>query len=72
MNYRNLSMDELTTFLTNEPDPDRFIEASKELVERIVDKKYHSQKEFDDAVEAAYEKGRTEMQRECQDAIENA
>jgi len=69
MNYRNLSMDELTTTLANEPNRDCFIEAAKELTERIVNSNFHSQSELDDAViearDEGIEEGRKEMRDEC-------
>ena len=53
MNYRNLSMEELTGVLINEPDRNRFIDASKIFIENFANGEYVSKEDHEAAIEEA-------------------
>jgi len=72
VNYRNHSMSELVTCLSNEVDPDRFIEAAKVFVQKFVDKDYVPRQLREDALDAVkgdsfgagYDEARTQCREE--------
>ena len=75
MNYRSLSLDELTGTLCNEPDRDRFIEAGKELTRRIINGDFMSKMDHDakleEAVDEAINTAESEVTSNCrQEALE--
>ena len=55
MNYQSLTMDELTGFLCNELDRDKFIDAAKELTRRIINGDFMSKMDHDAAMEIHWE-----------------
>lgn len=69
MNYHNYSLAEMVTVLTNEPDPDRFIEAAKVFVEKYVDVEHFTQDDMDTAKDAEYNKGYNAARIACQDEM---
>jgi len=71
MNYRNHSHMELLSVLTNEPEPNRFIEASKEFIQRYSSDKVYSQNQLDEAVIEAYSDGSGEGYQEARDNCRN-
>ncbi len=53
MNYRNHSMAELVQYLSNEADPDHFIEGAKTFIQKFVDGNYVPREIHDEVLEKA-------------------
>lgn len=66
MNYRNYTMDEMVSVLTNEPDRSRFIEATKAFIEKFVDGHWVTDDELRQIKEDAMDERVDKMQEHCQ------
>jgi len=71
MNFRNHSNDELCTFLQNVINVSHFVEAAKELTERVVVGDFYSKDDHDSAMEEAIGKaeaiGEDQMRSCCRE-----
>ena len=57
MNYNGFTMDELANVLINEPELERFIEASKQFVQKYKDTTLYTEEQMEEAKEAANQEG---------------
>ncbi len=67
MNYRNHTMDEMVTVLTNEPDRNKFIEAAKAFIEKFVDGHWVTHSELEVIKDDARDDHVDKIQKVCQD-----
>jgi len=66
MNYRNFSMDELSSILQNEPDRCRFIEAAKAFLQKFSEGNFMTDDEMEKIKDDSRDEWCDKMQEQCQ------
>lgn len=65
MNYNGFTMDELANVLINEPELERFIEASKQFVQKYKDTTLYTEEQMEEAKEEAFDDGQQQGHAEA-------